>query len=65
MSYASEEDGQSGSPNLLPVYLGVGVGTGVLALVVVVLVVGVVIRKRRQRKEGERIPLVYKKSTDM
>eukprot|EP00731_Ephydatia_muelleri_P027768 Em0019g641a len=65
VSYASEEDGQSGSPNLLPVYLGVGVGTGVLALVVVVLVVGVVIRKRRQRKEGERIPLVYKKSIDM
>eukprot|EP00731_Ephydatia_muelleri_P038255 Em0695g1a len=32
VSYASEEDGQSGSPNLLPVYLGVGVGTGVLAL---------------------------------
>ncbi|KAL5463323.1 hypothetical protein EMCRGX_G032215 [Ephydatia muelleri] len=65
VNYASEEDGQSGSPNLLPVYLGVGVGTGVLALVVVVLVVGVVIRKRRQRKEGERIPLVYKKSIDM
>eukprot|EP00731_Ephydatia_muelleri_P038256 Em0695g2a len=65
VNYASEEDGQSGSPNLLPVYLGVGVGTGVLALVVVVLVVGVVIRKRRQRKEGERIPLVYKKSIDI
>ena len=65
VNFASGENGQSRSSDLLPVYLGVGVGTGVLALVVVVLVVGVVIRKRRQKKAGERMPLVYHKSTDM